>query len=273
MEVQTDASNVEMLRWFSKHLNGIMSGSVQSDAVQVAYEQTTDISSAAGASGPASALLTASSLSGSVGAVVGRTTVTVTASGGDTTTMAAVAAAINANSTVNQFAYATSSLMQFTCVSVVAGDVIGINGVTFTAVDSGISFSQLVPGQFPIGASDTATATNLCTAISRHPALSPFVRAVRIAGVVYVGMSTSQALPPSVGITKPTGSATFTIQAGTPTAGAYAMVFTSYPGQIGNEIALTASGTGMTATSMGTSGYLGLGTGGQPVSTTWLVRP
>lgn len=70
-----------------------------------------------------------------------------------------------------------------TCVSVIATDTVVINGVTFTAVDSGASTNQFVRAS-----SNTTTATNLAAAInaSATALVSGYVTATSSLGVVTV---------------------------------------------------------------------------------------
>lgn len=270
-EIESDGNNTEMLRWFKKHLEGIMSGAVPSNGVQVAYNQSLSFSDALGSGGQASALLIGSGLSGTVGGTIGLTAVTVSTGASDTATMTALATAINANTTVNLFAYATNALMSFTCATVIAGNKITVNGIQFTAVVAGGTASSA--NEFVLGASDTLTAVSLSNAINRHPALAAWVRAVNVAGVIYLGMTDAHTIESFVGISNPNGDTTFTIGVAKPTASARCMVFATVPGQIGNQIACAESGTGMTAATLGTAGYLGGGSGGQRSALTWLVRP
>ena len=64
------------------------------------------------------------------------------------------------------------------------------------------------------------------------------------------------------GVGTPVSATTFTINTAIPTAGAVTAILATVPGDIGNEVRLTASGTNVTAITNGTAGFLGHGTGG-----------
>lgn len=87
----------------------------------------------------ASGTLTLSSASGAVGGTVGGTLVTVTASGGDTATAAALAAAINADATVKTFVTATSALGVVTVTAISPGTM--GNSMSLVASGTGVSAS------------------------------------------------------------------------------------------------------------------------------------
>jgi phage tail sheath gpL-like len=87
----------------------------------------------------ASGTLTISSGSGAVGGTIGGTSVTVTWATSDTASAAALAAAINANTTVNKWVVATSALGVCTVTALVKG-VIG-NNVTLVASGTGVTAS------------------------------------------------------------------------------------------------------------------------------------
>lgn len=87
----------------------------------------------------ASGTLTLSTASGTVGGTIGGTAVTVTASGGDTATAAAIATAINANTTVNKWVSATSSGAVVTVTSL-RGAAVG-NNITLVADGTGVTAS------------------------------------------------------------------------------------------------------------------------------------
>lgn len=120
----------EQLERLSTILDGIQGGN---------YAATFDISSSTTNAVKASGTLTLSSASGTVGGTIGGTAVTVTASGGDTVTAAAIAAAINANTTVNKLCYATSSAAVVTVTANLAGPV--GNKITLVASGTGVTAS------------------------------------------------------------------------------------------------------------------------------------
>ena len=249
----------EGLRHVLQRLQGVMDGSVESDSVRYQWNDTVTVGSAAAYGGQAVGLLVGSSLSGTVGATVGGTAVTLSASGGDTATMTAWVAALQANSTVNLFANASNKLMKLTCTSVVAGTTVQICGLTFTALASGAA--QTTPETWSVGGSDTACALALATAINRHPVLAGRVRAVSSAGVLYLGFPNDRSGLAFETIGFPSAS-TIAINTAKPTAGAEAMIFANVPGIIGNFITVAASGTGASYVTNGTAGQLGLGSGG-----------
>jgi phage tail sheath gpL-like len=84
-----------------------------------------------------SGTLSLSSAAGAVGGTIGGTLKTVTASGGDTATAAALAAAINADATINKKVYATSSGAVVTIKALVPG-VLG-NSVALVASGTGVT--------------------------------------------------------------------------------------------------------------------------------------
>jgi len=77
--------------------------------------------------------------SGTVGGTIGGTAVTVTASGGDTATAAALVTAINANATVNKKGYATSALGVVTFRAMSPGTA--GNAITLVASGTGVTAS------------------------------------------------------------------------------------------------------------------------------------
>jgi phage tail sheath gpL-like len=96
-----------------------------------------EIQAAGTASVRASGTLSLSSAAGAVGGTIGGTLVTATAAGGDTNSAALVAAAINANATVNKKVYATSSGAVVTIKALVPG-VLG-NSVALVASGTGVT--------------------------------------------------------------------------------------------------------------------------------------
>lgn len=83
--------------------------------------------------------LTLSSASGTVGGAINGTSVTVTASGGDTATATALAAAINANATTKLIVHATSALGVVTITAIARGTA--GNSITLTASGTGVTRS------------------------------------------------------------------------------------------------------------------------------------
>jgi phage tail sheath gpL-like len=87
----------------------------------------------------ASGTLTISSGSGAVGGTIGGTLVTATWATSDTVAAALVAAAINANTTVNKLCYATSALGVVTVTSNLPGPL--GNKITLVASGTGVTAS------------------------------------------------------------------------------------------------------------------------------------
>lgn len=209
--------------------------------------------------GPAIAYLAMSSGAGAVGGTVAGTLITVAHDGDDTTTSTALAAAIRASAAVNRRVTATNKVMVVSLASVTAGQYIDIGNIRFTAV----SGTPAAHGEFDVSGADSADATSLALAINRHPALALKMRAVSNSSAVRVFLSTERTADPKWDrITNPGGFSTFTVSIATPTASVVTAVIAAVAGDIGNEVRLTASGTGMTAVTAGSAGFLGAGTGG-----------
>ncbi len=212
--------------------------------------------------GPAIAALVMASSSGAVGGTIAGVLSTVTWATSDTASSTALAAQLRALATINRKVTATNVAMRVTLASVTAGQYIDICGVRFMATAAAaVSF-----GEFSIAGADTADATELCLAINRHPSTAMRYRAVSSAGLVYVFPTTARTIGPTqdkwAAITNPGSFTTFTINTAIPTAGAVTAILATVPGDIGNEVRLTASGTNVTAITNGTAGFLGNGTGG-----------
>jgi hypothetical protein len=251
------------LRWFVNQLQGVIGNTVGSQSVYVSWNDAVAVGNDATA-GVAAALLVGSTLTGAVGGVIGGTTVTATAAGGDAASQTLVAAAIRANTTVNQFVTANNLLMQMTLASVVAGTTVQVGGITFTAVASAAAIRQF--GQYNIDGTDTADATALALAINRHPALSSRLRAVSNGAAVLIAPLDFRTVQRPIDRLNNPSASTITINSGVPTASASCMVMSLRPGIEQNFITLTASGTGMTAVTAGTTGQLGGATGGGRVT-------
>lgn len=262
--------NSEAGRYLLNALQAAISGQNQSDALAFTVNDDDTVGGTAYAQ-MASGLLLASTASGAVGGTICGTLVTVTAAGGDTATMTALAAAINANAAVNRRVGATNVSSRVTLASVTAGQYIDVCGVRFTAA----SGTPTAFGVFDISGADTADAASLAQAINRHPALAMKFAAVSSAAVVYVFPTTPRTLSPTqdkwAGILNVGSFSTFTVNQQFPVAGAACAVFAAVPGDIGNEVRLVASGTGITAATNGSAGFLGGGGGGGV--TTYYVLP
>lgn len=248
-------------RYLINALQSAVSGTNQSDALVYEVNDDTSIGSTAFAQMAGGALI-ASGAAGAVGGTICGTLVTVAAAGGDTATMTALAAAINANTAVNRRVGATNLAARVTLVSVTAGQYIDICNTRFTAQTGAVADF----GQFVRGVSDTADAASLALAINRHPAMAMKYFALSVVGLVYVFPTTARTLNPIVdkwaGIVNSGSFATFTVNSREMVAGAACAVIASTPGDLGNEARLVASGTGMTAGTNGAAGFLGNGGGG-----------
>lgn len=262
---------LEGLRQVIRFLEGCASGRTECDGIVWGYNDTVAPGSNNAYAGRAAGLLVGATLTGVVGGTIGGTLVTVTAAGGDTATQTALAAAIRANATVGLFVTATNQLAQLTCASVLAGTTVVIWNQTFTAVANGAVIRD--PSQFSVGASDTACALNLATAINQHPVLASRIRAVSDVGAVYIG-DTDNLDTTIPGARIMTASATtITINVARPIPGARTMILASVPATIGNFVTVVASGTGMTYVTNGAAGQLGSGTGGYVPAFQQTVQP
>lgn len=260
-------------RWLLEALQSVVSGTNQSDGLMWSAIDTETLGANAYAGQACAGLfIDGATMSGDIGADIGNAqTVTVAAASYANGTLAAtaLAAAINALATVNRKVTATNLEMQLTLASVVAGTPLDICGVRFTAQAG----APTEIGRYNISGNDTADALSLATAINRHPSLALRYRAWSALGVVHIVRTTKLGLDAGntaaglkfEGLFKPTAASTITLTTAKPTASAYVTVLCAVPGDIGNAIELVASGTGVTALSNGTTGYLGQGTGGGTV--------
>lgn len=256
-------------------LEGVVAGRVPADSVKYAYNDTVAVGAQA-YGGQAAGLLVLSGGAGAVGGTIGGTAVTTTFATSDTVTSTALVAAIKANATVNLFCTATNKLAQMTCVSVLAGTTIEIWNTKFTSIANGVAPTAF--DTWSIGASDTACALNLATAINQHPSLAGRIRAVSIAGVVFVGVVDDRVPTKYEVIINPRTAAgaaatTITVNAPIPVVGPRTMVLANEYGVIGNFVDMVASGTGMTFSTNGAAAKLGGGTGGYTPALTQDVLP
>ncbi len=263
--------NMTALRWFINQLVGTNANSVGSQSVVISWNDAVAVGNDATA-GVAAGLLVGATLTGTVGATIAGTAVTVAASGGDAVTQTALAAAIRANTTVNQYVTANNQLMQVTLASVTAGTVLTVCGITFTAVATAADIRRF--GQFNIDGADAADATALALAINRHPALTSSCRAVASGASVFVALLDARTPTRYERINNPNAVATITVNAGVPTASSNCMVMSLRPGVEQNEIRCVPSGTGMTfVTANATANLLGGGTGGGRVTQRIVGQP
>lgn len=264
-------NNIEALRYAKKIIDGIMDGSVESDGVRLQFNDSITPFATGYVTAPAAGLIIAASGTGTVGATIGGTAVTVTWATSDTATQTALAAKINADAVVGLFCNATNKLMSMTCTSVLAGTTVQVFSQTFTAIANGVT--PTVDGQFTIGASDTACALSLAKAINAHPSIATQCRAVSVAGVVYIGIVGSDSvLGNNDGIRYPSAT-TIAVGAPLPVAGTRIMLTAAQFGYIGNFVTVVASGTNYSYATNGNSGQLGQGLGGALLANTADVIP
>lgn len=211
----------------------------------------------AGVATRAAAVCRMATSSGSVGAVINGTSVTVTWGTSDTASQALLVDAINANSTVKPFVRATRYLATLTLASVAAGDTVRICGLTYTATAAATSKLR----EFSMAGTDAQDATALANAINADPELTNKLVAVADGtnAVVYLGIVGDRAadIKRMETVTLPASTITVSDFAGRAESITYAVV----PGAMGNCCTFTATGTNVTVRSA-VSGKLGGGVGG-----------
>jgi len=250
---------IEAIRYFKNMLEGVVAGTVESDMVNLRYNDSITPLADGYVGGQAAGLIVAATGTGTVGATIGGTAITVTWATSDILTQTALAAAIRASAVTSLFCTATSKLMSLTCASVLTGTTVNICNTTFTALANGVT--PAVDGEFTVGGSDTACALSLVKAINHHPSTAGRIRAVSVAGVVYIGLVDNRTALPTDAIRYASAS-TISIGVAVPTASARVMVIATTPGMIGNFVTVVASGTNYTYSTNGTAGQLGQGSGG-----------
>lgn len=276
--LRSRAIGSEAGRWLLEALQSAVSGKNQSDGIMWSANDTESVGDFAHLGQALGAVfIDEATATGAVGAAIGHaaTAVTVTYATSGVATATALAAAINANTTVNRRVTATNLEMRLTLATVLAGTFIDICNVRFTARAG----APTAIGEFNISGSDTADALSLAQAINQHSSLALRWRAWSALGVVHVVRTTALGLDVGntaaglkfEGITNPGSASTITVNAPLPVASAYCTILAAVPGDIGDEVSMTASGTGVTALTNGTTGFLGQGTGGGTVP--YLVVP
>jgi hypothetical protein len=259
------------LRYFINQLQGVASNGTGSQSVYLSWNDAVAVGNDAFA-GVGAGLLVLSGGAGAVGGTIAGTLVTATFATSDVNTSGLVAAAIRANTTVNQYVTANNLLMQVTLASVVAGTTLTVCGITFTAVANSAAIRQF--GQYNIDGADAADATALALAINRHPALTARCRAVSNGAAVLIGLLDSRTAVGVERVQNPNAAATITVNAGIPTASASCMVLSLQPGVMANEVRCVPSGTGMTfVTANATANLLGGATGGGRVTQRLVGQP
>lgn len=278
--LKNHAIGSEAGRWLLEALQSAVSGKNQSDGLMWAANEDNTALDADALHGQAlaAAFIDTATMSGDVGVTLGNSISVVVAAGSYATgTLAAtaLAAAINADATANRKVTATNLEMTMTLATVLAGTQVSVCGVMFTAQAG----APADVGRFNISGNDTADALSLAQAINRHPSLALRYRAWSTGAVVHIVRTTALGLDTGnraaglkfEGLFKPSPGSTISIGNAKPTASAYCTVLCAVPGDIGNGMPLAASGTGVTAYTNGTAGYLGQGTGGGTVP--YLVVP
>lgn len=252
-------------QYLLEEFQAAVSGTNQSDGIIYNVNESVALNDEAYA-GPAIAALFIDEASAvdEVGGTIGKaaTAVVVVYATSGVATATALAAAIRANTTVNRKVTATNVAMVVTLSTVTAGQYLDVCNVRFT----GVAGTVVKYGDFSIDTSNTAAALSLALAINRHPSTAMRYRALSVAGVVYIVPSTYRTLTPTMDkwavLSNPGSFTTIALTARVPAANARCFVLAVTPGDAGNEIALAASGTGVTQlTNSATAGYLGNGTG------------
>lgn len=214
---------------------GFTTGAASTQTVVYSGSAGSQTINVAGVGLAAAGLLTLSSGSGAVGGTIGGTLVTATWATSDLVSAGLIAAAINANTTVNKFVAASSSVATGT-VTISSGSG------AITATIGGIAVSVTW------ATSDTSTATALTTAINANSQVP--VIATSSAGVVTVysrvsGATVGNAVTLTASGTGATASGATLTGGGT---NANVLITALNPGGVGLGITLVASGTGVTAT-------------------------
>lgn len=251
----------EVLKYLRQAIDSALEGTNQCDGLIYNVTDVEALGSIAYA-GPAIAALGMATSSGAVGGTIGGTLITVVWATSDTASSTALAAAIRASATHNRKVTATNVAMKLTLATAIAGDYVDICNVRFT----GVAGAATKFGDFSIDTSDTAAALDLALAINRHPSTAMRYRALSVAGAVMVFPTTARTLTPTqdkwAAIVNSGSFTTITVNTPVPTAGTVTAIIAVVPGDIGNEVRCTASGTNVTAVTNGSAGFLGNGTGG-----------
>ncbi len=212
--------------------------------------------------------------SGTVGIVISGVTLTATWATSDTVSAGLIAAVINASTDAKiQHLFGSTNLKSsLTLVTTVAGNSVVLAGFKFTGVAGTAGTIPSKDGDFVVKGSgtDTQSGTSLAGAINRHPGASRFLFALNVAGVVHVfpksaawftGPNAPENAVRSNAATISVGSATFA-------ASAYYGVWCKFPGKVGNNVVVAASGTGQTIENSNTYFSRGLGMDAAPLTDT-----
>jgi len=239
------------LNALAKHFQSLASGSGPGESGENSVLM--QAGSTAAAAVAATGTITMATSSGTVGATIGGTAVTVTWATSDEHTQALLAAAINADATVNKWVYATASAKVCTLTALQPG-VLG-NNVTLVLSGTNVTVSGAkltggVGGDQP--ASVAATASALMSG-SVAGTVGLVINGESIT-VTYGVSDTATALALCKAINATANCAVTAIS----TAGAIALT-SRLPGRAGNEHTVVAVGAGMAVTA--TNGKLSGGTG------------
>lgn len=176
--------------------------------------------------------------------------------GSDTARATALVTAVAASASALRQARATNTTMAFSFGGLpTAGQVIQVCGIPFT-----FRSTAAQNGEVTIGGSAAATATNLCASINKHPTLALRFVAVANSSVAYIAATSSATQPNSTAISSAATNVTASVKV--PTVGTVVIVHAAVPGEMGNNLAVTGTGTGLTAFTAGSAGRAGSGSGG-----------
>ncbi len=242
---QSKALMRQLADWFSApHANGIVDVQAFSNDSGVIGSDKFSYSGAG---------LTLAGGAGSITATINGTAVAVTFATSDTNTCGLLAAAINANTSINRLVEATNNTCQLAFGTPVVGNEVSVLGVKFVAV---AGTPQRI-NEF----STTSPNTSLASAIGAHPSLKGkiYATAPNGSGNIILGKRKNYTLlagdlvvsnSANVVVTNPNFAAFFQVAVGCIT-----------PGLIGNCLTVAFSGTG-TGTTFTAAGKMGNGAGG-----------
>lgn len=242
-------------RYLANFLNAAIGGDNAAQAIAARVENSDTVGTTGANASMAAAGIIVSGSSGNLTITVGTFVSGNVTAGSDLLAASALVAAVNANTSALRQGWATNTTMRFTVGSVpTAGDVVVVNNVAFTFRAAVVTDADVL-----IGGSTTATATNLAAAIQRHPSLALRYVAASNAAIVYIAPTSSRTIPNNA-LSSRCASVTATVMV--PTLGTVILAGASVAGEIGNNVAFTGTGTGITVFTNGTAGRMGNGLGG-----------
>lgn len=246
-------------------LNAVFGGRNQGAAVAVRVSDTDTVNSADSVLQYAAAGMVISGGSGNYTITAGTFTSGNQTGASDTARATALVTAVNASASALRQARATNSVMAFTFGGLpTAGQTINICGVPFT-----FRAAAALDGEVTIGGSASATATNLVTAFMKHPTMALRFVAVANSAVVYITPTSDVAQSATTYISSLATNVTATTKV--LTVGTVVIVHSAVPGEIGNNLAVTGTGTGLTVFTAGSAGRAGSGSGGG--ATQYIYQP